>query len=85
VPRYFFHLFNDVDTPDEEGRELPDAESARIAAQEDARTMAAESVRAGHLDVSHSVEVTDESGQHLFSVTFGEVVEIRGRLEPPAR
>jgi len=85
VARYFFHLHNDVDTHDEEGRELPDIEAAHLAAEEDARTMAAESVRAGHLDITHCVTVTDEAGRHLFSVTFGEVVEIRGRREPAAR
>ena len=49
MPRYFFHLHNDLDVRDEEGRELPDIESALRAAGEDARTMAAESVRMGTL------------------------------------
>jgi hypothetical protein len=76
VPRYFFHLHNDVDTLDDEGREFPDLESVRRAAQSDARQMAAESVMAGHLNLSHFIEVTDKSEQAVLRVTFGEVVTI---------
>ncbi len=76
MPRYFFHLHNDVDSHDEEGRELPDLAAARCAAAEDARHMAAESVRSGHLDLAHFVEVTDENSKPLLRVTFGEVVTI---------
>jgi hypothetical protein len=77
MPRYFFHLHNDLDVRDEEGRELPDIESALRAAGEDARTMAAESVRMGHLNLAHFVEVTGPDGRPLFRVTLGEVVEIK--------
>jgi hypothetical protein len=76
VPRYFFHLHNDVETHDEEGRDLADIDAARRAAEEDARHMAAESVRGGCLPLGHFVEVADEDGQSLFRVTFGEVVKI---------
>ena len=76
MPRYFFNLYNDVDSTDEEGREWPDLDSARRAAVEDARHMAAESLRHGHLNLSHFVEVTVENRQVLFKVTFGEVVTI---------
>ena len=78
VPRYFFHLHNDVDATDEEGREFPDVEAARRAAEEDARQMAGESARAGHIDKAHYIEVFDEAGTALFRVTFGEVVTIIG-------
>jgi hypothetical protein len=77
MPRFFFHLHNDIDTHDEEGRDLPDIDAARRSAEHDARNMAAESVRAGHLVLDHFVEVTGEEGRPLFRVTFGEVVEIR--------
>jgi hypothetical protein len=40
--------------------------------------MAAESVKAGHLDLSHRVEVTDEGGALVFKVMFGEVVTVLG-------
>jgi hypothetical protein len=76
VPRYFFHLYNDLEVRDDEGRDLPDIDAACRAAEEDARHMAAESVRAGHLPLDHFVEVTDADGNPLFRVTFGQVVEI---------
>lgn len=78
MPRFFFHLHNDVDSFDEEGRELPDIAAAREAAMLDARAMAAESVRLGHLDPSHYVAVTDENGDTLFCTSFREAVTIIG-------
>lgn len=78
MPRYFFHLHNDVDARDDEGRELPDERAARDAAEEDARQMAGESARNGHIDRRHYVEVADDAGNPLFRVTFGEVVTIIG-------
>lgn len=81
MPRYYFNLHNDVDSLDDEGRDLPDLASARRAAAEDARHMAAESLRHGHLNLAHFVEVTDEHGQSLIKVTFGEVVTISGQSD----
>lgn len=78
MPRFYFHLHNDVDTFDEEGRDLPDVDAARRAAMLDARSMAAESVRLGHLDPSHYVAVTDENGDTLFCMSFREAVRIIG-------
>jgi len=77
MPRYFFHLYNGLATTDEEGRELPDAGSARRAAEREAREMAAQSVQShGHLDLAHYVEVTDERGQVVARVRFGEAVTV---------
>jgi hypothetical protein len=76
MPRYYFHLHNGLDVIDEEGRELPDLEAARRAAVIDARQMAAESVRLGHLDLSHYLEVTDETGKTLFRTPFGAAVTV---------
>jgi hypothetical protein len=74
--RYFFHLHNDIEAYDEEGRELPDIEAARDAAMAAARDMAAESVREGHLNLGHYVEVEDGHGTPVMKITFGEVVSI---------
>jgi hypothetical protein len=76
MPRYFFHLHNDIDVHDDEGRVLRDLDEARRCAEQDAREMAAESVREGKLNVAHHVDVTDEAGTLLFSVTFGQVVTV---------
>jgi len=78
MPRFYFHLFNDLEVFDDEGRELEDAAAAHRSAERDAREMAAESVRHGHLDLAHYVEVRGETGEVLFCVSFGEVVEISG-------
>ncbi|HEU4652021.1 MAG TPA: hypothetical protein VFS49_11470 [Croceibacterium sp.] len=78
MPRYFFHLHNDVDVLDEEGLNLPDLDSARETALVEARNMAAESVKDGHLTLSHYVAVTDENGETLFRTSFQEAVRIDG-------
>ena len=74
--RYFFHLHNDVDCHDEEGRELADIEAAKAAAVKEARQMASESVLHGHLDLEHYIAVEDDAGTPLFTMTFGQVVRI---------
>lgn len=79
--RFFFHLHNDIETRDEEGRDLPNADAALALARNEARLMAAESVRTGHLDLSHNIEVTDESGATCFRVSFGDVLAIANRQE----
>jgi hypothetical protein len=76
MPRFYFHLYNDEITLDEEGRDLPDAQAAREAAEEDARYMASESVRGGKLNLANYVEVTGTDGQPALRVAFGDVVEI---------
>jgi hypothetical protein len=75
---YYFHLHNDVEARDDEGVDLPDQAAAKEHALDEARAMAAESVREGHLDLSHSIEVADHARERLFSVTFGEAVKITG-------
>ena len=81
MPTFYFDLYNDIVSKDDEGRELDDIEAAKKCAVEDARNMAAESVREGRLDLSHYVEVTDVDGASLARVTFGEAVKIVGRKE----
>ena len=76
MPRYFFHLHNDIETRDEEGIELPDLAAARGVAEHEARAIAAEAVANGRLCLHHSIEVTDESGASVLTVRFGEAVEI---------
>jgi hypothetical protein len=50
MPRYFFHVFNDEETRDEEGADLPDTPAAVRRAADEARILAAESIKEhGHL------------------------------------
>jgi hypothetical protein len=77
MPRFYFHLFNDITVRDSEGVELRDAAEALERAETAARGMAAESVREGRLILDHRIEVVDESGSSVGTVHFGDVVEIK--------
>lgn len=77
VPLYFFHLYNDAVTMDDEGIELADDEAARAHAVKEARAMAAASVNQGHLTASHRIEFVDEKRRPVGSIRFDEAVDIR--------
>jgi hypothetical protein len=77
VPLYYFHLRNDLSVDDEEGTELPDAAAAHARARKYAADMSAASVlEHGKLNLHHRIEVTDEAGQPVATVEFGDVVTI---------
>lgn len=76
MPRYYFHLHNDLEALDEEGREFPDLEAARAEAIRGARDLLAEDVRRGAMTLSHWIEVQDEGGTRLLAIRYGEVVQI---------
>jgi len=76
VPRFFFHLYNDIECRDEEGIEMPNAAIALQRAAAAARSMAAESVLKGRLALDHRIVVEDEAGGHIGTVRFRDVVEI---------
>jgi hypothetical protein len=76
VPKFFFHLYDDMVALDEEGIELRDAEAARDKALADARHMACAEVLEGRLNLSHRIEVVDERGDVLLTVPFGATVKI---------
>lgn len=79
MPRYFFHLLDDLDVPDEEGTELPDLEAARAHADSQARLMfAAAATEQGRVVLSHRIDVQNEAGAVLASVRFGDVVKVEG-------
>jgi hypothetical protein len=77
VPRFYFHLFNDIRSIDPEGIELPNAEAALERAKAEARHMAAQSVAKGHLILDHHIDVVDEAGGAVGTVYFKDVVEIK--------
>lgn len=47
MPRFYFHLYNDVVTADDEGRMLPAIEAAREVAVREARGMMTDEALAG--------------------------------------
>lgn len=78
MPRFFFHVFDDAVARDEEGVELPHAEAAGRAALEGARAMICDQVREGRIALDHRIEVEDEAGARILTLTFREAVEIDG-------
>lgn len=76
VPRFFFHLYDDLVSRDDEGLELADDEAARSRAIMSAREMACAEVLEGRLSLNHRLDVEDESGSVIATVRFRDVVEI---------
>ncbi len=77
MPRYFFNVYDDVVAIDEEGVELPNLQAVRLQAVAGARDLIAAQVRHGYLVRSHWIDVVDEQGEVVLSVTFGEAVDVR--------
>lgn len=78
VPRFYFHLINDVDAPDDEGVELPDLNAALEYAARSARFTAAESLKEhGRIVLNHRIDIEDEYGHVLETVHFADVVNVK--------
>ena len=76
MPIFYFDVYNDDVTLDDEGAELADLAAARAHAVKEARVLAAETVKAGHLNCRHHIDIRDESRVTLASVAYGEAVEV---------
>ena len=77
MPTYFFHLRNDLDVPDREGKDLPSLEAAKSQARSEARVLIGESAREqGRVVLHHSIDIEDETGAVLDTVFFRDVLEI---------
>lgn len=77
MPRYRFHLYNDEETRDEDGREFPDFDAARIEAIGNARELMAADIRSkGEINLSHWIELEDDGGE-VIVVTFGDAVTVK--------
>lgn len=78
MPRYYFHLYNDLISMDDEGRILPDLDAARANAIREAREMMMETVGEGRINFSHRIEIADDSGDIAATVLFAEAVTVEG-------
>lgn len=79
MPRFYFHVHNDIDAKDEQGITLADLAAAKQAAIEGARAMMAEHVTKGRpVTLHHRIDVADESGKVLASLPFRELITIVG-------
>ncbi|MDB5693258.1 MAG: hypothetical protein JWO81_2321 [Alphaproteobacteria bacterium] len=82
MPRFYFHVFNDVVAMDDEGIELADLAAAREQAMDSAREMVCEAINKGHLNLDHRIEVTDESGAKLMTVSHRDAFTLTGEARP---
>jgi uncharacterized protein DUF6894 len=83
MPRFYFHVFNDVVAMDEEGAELPDLEAAREQALEAARELVCESIHHGHLNLDHRIEVAGEGGEKLMTISYRDAFTLTGEAPRP--
>ena len=78
MPRYYFHVFNDEVSMDEEGTLLPDLDAARETAMDGCRDLVCESVQKGHLNLDHRIDIADGKGEVVMKVTFRDAFTIQG-------
>jgi hypothetical protein len=71
-----FHVINDIDAPDVEGEQLNNLAAAHLKAIDYARDLAAAAVRQGRLDLKHRIDVENEDGEVLASVTFADAIDV---------
>jgi hypothetical protein len=77
VPRYYFHLYNDTEVGDQEGKEFPDLAAACAHATDLARFEFAEAAKErARITLSHRIDIEDQSGAVLATVTFGDAVTV---------
>lgn len=79
MARYYFDVTNGTGfTEDEEGQELSGVPEARDVAIDGVRSILREDVTNGYIDLAGRIDVSDAGRRPLFSMPFGEAVELRG-------
>ena len=76
MPRYFFHVHDDLDTEDHEGLDLRDLAAAEAGAVHSARSLMCDTLMQGRLNLNHRIDIENEGGTVLSTVRFGDAVEI---------
>jgi hypothetical protein len=69
MPQYFLHVRDGIDAVDREGSEFPDLAAARSEAIEGLRQILAQEVLTGTMFTDGVVNIADEFGGHLETVT----------------
>lgn len=78
MPRFYFHVRDDADSPDEEGVELPDAEAARDYAAKSARELMCDTLKQeARITPHHRIDIEDEQGGVIATVRFGDAFELQ--------
>lgn len=83
VPRFFFHVFDDQISMDEEGQIAPDLAAAQGIALASARELVCEQIRQGYLNLDNYIVVADADGVELSRVIFRAAFLIEPRTDSP--
>lgn len=76
MPRFFFRARKGQDLlPDVEGTDLPDLAAARADAVTSLQQLAAERAHGGAISDLQAIEITDEAGQVLATVSFHDALK----------
>ena len=78
MPRFFFHVHDELDAEDPEGLELPDLAIALEGATHAARGLMCETLMQGRITLSHRIDIEDERGRVLATVRFADAVQVKG-------
>ncbi|KQS02183.1 hypothetical protein ASG11_15495 [Sphingomonas sp. Leaf357] len=74
---YFFHVFNDEKTHDDEGQVFADLAGAIARAEKDCIALALESIAEHrHLIMRHHIDIEDSKGRGVATVSFGDVITV---------
>jgi len=77
MPRFYFHLFNDINVADNEGQNFGNLAEAREFAIEQARALiAATTVDEGRIVLHHRIDIEDERHELLESLHFRDAVTV---------
>ena len=79
MPRFYFHLRNDLNVPDQEGLELGSLEAAKAHALRQARfTFAKTAEEEGRVSLGDRIDVEDEQVAVVAVVYFRDAVVVEG-------
>jgi hypothetical protein len=79
MPRFFFHLYDDIDVLDEDGTQLPDVAAAVQCAATEARSLMCDTIKTeGPIVLDHRIEIEDEHGAVVATVPFRDALKIEG-------
>lgn len=77
MPMFYFHLYNDMNVPDEEGVELADLDAARAHAVRQVRVTFAETAKDhGRVVLHHRIDIEDGQGAVVDTVYFRDAVKV---------
>ena len=76
MPLFRFHIYNDTETIDYEGKQFPDLSAARQYAIEGARDLMCAGVKKGEVRLSDWIEIEDEHSD-ITVIPFREALNIR--------